>query len=288
MSGPFAKGNTSQVGYVDAEKYHKVVQKLRNFFINKGFTETHLQSRLSILAACEDPQSLATFKYNGNIYPLPQTNQMYLEYQLLTNPNSIGYFCVATSYREEKNPIEGRHDLIFPLFEIETRGTMDDMAALWKELLLYLGYKNPVEVNYEDICKKYGTEFLDHTHEERLYQEYGPAVLLKYFPMRTSPFFNMKLCQDENGTPLAKKIDVILSGMETIGSAERSCDVEEMRRQFYTISDGEYANTLFNLFGRERVEAELNDFLKLDFFTRFGCGMGMTRLIKSMVKEGLV
>ena len=46
----------------------------------------------------------------------------------------------------------------------------------------------------------------------------------------------------------AKKVDVILNGMETIGSAQRSSDPHEMRTQFNTISDGKYANILFNNF----------------------------------------
>ena len=33
----------------------------------------------------------------------------------------------------------------------------------------------------------------------------------------------------------AKKVDVILWGVETIGSAERSTDTSEMRNQFYSI-----------------------------------------------------
>jgi elongation factor P--beta-lysine ligase len=35
--------------------YHELVQKMRTFFINKGFLEVPTQSRLSILAACENP-----------------------------------------------------------------------------------------------------------------------------------------------------------------------------------------------------------------------------------------
>ena len=55
----------------------------------------------------------------------------------------------------------------------------------------------------------------------------------------------------------SKKIDVILGGMETIGSAERSTDVDMMRDTFHTITNGEYSKLLFNLFGKDRVEAEL-------------------------------
>jgi len=80
----------------------------------------------------------------------------------------------------------------------------------------------------------------------------------------------------------SKKIDVILGGMETIGSAERSTDVEQMRDTFHTITGGEYSALLYNLFGKDRVEAELEEFLKHDFFPRVGGGIGMTRLISAL------
>ena len=40
-------------------------------------------------------------------------------------------------------------------------------------------------------------------------------------------------------------------------------------------------NPLFELFGKERVEAELDEFLKFDFFPRFGAGIGLTRLARA-------
>jgi hypothetical protein len=38
---------------------------------------------------------------------------------------------------------------------------------------------------------------------------------------------------------------------------------------------------LFELFGKERVEKELEEFLSFDFFPRFGGGIGMTRLARA-------
>jgi len=72
--------------------------------------------------------------------------------------------------------------------------------------------------------------------------------------------------------------------VETIGSAERSSDTEKMREMFHTISDGMYANLLFKLFGKERVEKELDEFLSYDFFPRFGGGIGVTRMISALDK----
>jgi hypothetical protein len=77
------------------------------------------------------------------------------------------------------------------------------------------------------------------------------------------------------------KVDVILYGQETIGSAERSCDVEKMREMFYTIENGGYCDKLFELFGKERVEKELEEFLSMEFFPRYGGGIGMTRLARA-------
>lgn len=70
-------------------------------------------------------------------------------------------------------------------------------------------------------------------------------------------------------------------GMETIGSAERETDKVIMRKRFDTISDGGYAKKLYDLFGRDRVEKELNEFLELEFFPRFGGGIGMTRMMRA-------
>jgi aspartyl/asparaginyl-tRNA synthetase len=259
--------------------YNSLVQKLREFFLEKNFVEVPTQSRLSILAACENPHSVSTFEYNGEIWPLPQTGQMWLEYELLKNPTWEGVFCVSTSYRAEKNPIPGRHELIFPMFEFESKGKYKDLILLEKELLEYLGFGSPVEMDYNKTCKEYGdVSILENEHETKMWNEVSHCVSLQNFPLRTNPFWNMQNQKDD----IFNKVDIILYGQETIGAAERSCDVDSMRKMFYTIENGGYSEKLFELFGKERVEKELEDFLKFDFFPRFGAGIGLTRLARAM------
>lgn len=271
---------------INTEEYHKVVSKLRAFFLSKNFLEVSTQNRLSILAACEDPFNVGTFNYAGNCWPLPQTGQMWLEYELLKNPEPAGYFCLTTSYRMEKEPKQDRHDLIFPLFEFEMKGGMDKLIELEKDLLEHLGYDKEkfVEGKYLDVAEKYETKELDHEHEERLYRENSATFFLTDFPEFTNPFWNMK----RSGSNSSNKVDVILSGQETIGSAERETDKEIMRTRFNSIMDGGYREKLYELFGKERTDAELDDYLNFDFFERCGGGIGMTRLIRSMKLEGLV
>jgi aspartyl/asparaginyl-tRNA synthetase len=262
----------------NTEVYNELVQKMRTFFQSKGFKEVPTQSRLSILAACENPHSITTFEYKGEVWPLPQTGQMWLEYELLKNPEWEGVYCISTSYRQEKNPIPGRHELIFPMFEFESKGTMKDLLKLEEELLEYLGFDEPVNTTYEGVCAEYGgVSILEDEHEQRMWKEKGSVVSLQHFPLRTNPFWNMQ--HGTNG--IFNKVDVIMYGQETIGSAERSCDVEKMREMFYTIENGGYSNKLFELFGKERVEKELEEFLSFEFFPRYGGGIGMTRLARA-------
>jgi aspartyl/asparaginyl-tRNA synthetase len=258
--------------------YNILVQKMREFFLSKNFVEVPTQSRLSILAACENPHSITTYNYCGEVWPLPQTGQMWLEHELLTNTDWPGCFCISTSYRQEKDPIPGRHELIFPMFEFESKGGMKELLKLEEELLEHLGFKKPIEVNYDDVCEEYGgVSILENEHESKMWMEKGSVISLQNFPIRTNPFWNMQ----HNSNGIFNKVDVILYGQETIGSAERSCDVDKMREMFYTIEDGAYCAKLFELFGKERVVRELEDFLKYDFFPRFGGGIGMTRLARA-------
>ncbi len=260
---------------IDPRKYTDALDLLRSFFLSKNFLEVHTQNRLSILAACEDPETVATYNYGGNIWPLPQTGQMWLEHELLSNPSEEGFFCVSTSYRAEPNPVPGRHETIFPMFEFEMKGGVKELQDMEWELCEWLGVpldKSNIKT-YGEWGDKFNTKELDHDHEKSIRRG-----MITDFPEWTSPFWNM--ARNDDGT--SKKIDVILGGMETIGSAERSIDKEQMRDTFYTISDGQYAQLIIDLFGRSRVEKELEDFLSFDFFPRSGGGIGVTRLISAL------
>ena len=125
---------------------------------------------------------------------------------------------------------------------------------------------------YEEWQKEFNVKELDHEHENII-----KRGMITDFPEFTSPFWNME--RDGN---TSRKIDVILNGMETIGSAERSTDKDQMRDTFYTISDGGYAQILYDKFGKERVEKELDEFLEFDFFPRSGGGIGVTRIMQAI------
>lgn len=274
---------------INSAEYSRTVAKLRNFFVKKGFIEVPTNSRLAILAACEDPKTVTTFDFSGEIWPLPQTGQMWLEYELLSRPDAQGYFCLSTSYRAEPNPIAGRHRTIFPMFEFETHGGIEDLAQLEKELVVDLGLVDNIadipELDYVATANKYGVQEIEFEQEKRILEDYGMAALLKDFPLYTSPFWNMRLYDD---LQTSRKIDVIIGGQETIGSAERATDKQEMWDCFHSVSNGEYAQLLFDKFGKDRVIKELEDYLSFDFFKRCGGGIGVTRLMSALQMKGLL
>ena len=271
---------------IDPYLFSKCVNKMREFFLNKGFLEVHTQNRLSIMAACEDPKTIASYEYLGEVWPLPQTGQMWLEHELLTKPDVPGYFCVSTSYRNEPNPVPGRHCVIFPMFEFEMHGDVSKLIDLEEELLEHLGFDSGVRHTYEQLAGMYNVNELEHSHEEAMCNDMNSTVFITDFPEYTSPFWNMK--RNEFDDSISEKVDVILHGQETIGSAERSCNPQEMRDTFYTIEDGKYAKRLFDMFGKERVETELEEFLTHDFFPRSGGGIGVTRMIRAMQMSKLL
>jgi len=264
--------------------YDTMVHKLRQFFKEqKGFIEVPAQSRLSILAACEDPRTMSKFNLAKTPYPLPQTGQLWLEHELLKNPDWKGVFCITTSYRDEPQVIEGRHLRIFPMFEFESFGDVNVLKKIEAELLVFLGFEKPKSILYENACTRYNCSSLEAEQETAMMNDIGNVISLEKFPKRSHPFWNMKRSSDG----LFNKVDVILHGMETFGSAERSNDVEEMREQFFAVSDGQYAQMLFDTCGKERVLKELDEYLLLPFVSRFGAGIGLTRLAAAMEKAHL-
>jgi aspartyl/asparaginyl-tRNA synthetase len=279
----------------DPQDFSKMISKLRGFFIEKNYLETFPQPRLSILAACEDPKTVRSFNFDGNIWPLPQTSQMQLENILMGNSEIMdGCYCLTASYRDEPNPIEGRHLKSFCMFEAEHKGDFQHLISTLSELVIHLGFVDKKEdipfFTYNELCKHYNTELLEAEHETMIWEEFGDVVGIIKFTEKTSPFFNMKKegFDEETGEQLYNKCDLIICGQETFGSAERSSDIDQMRNSFHTISDGMYSKLLFDHFGEERVLKELEDYFELPIIDRWGFGCGTERLLRGMKLKGLI
>lgn len=200
---------------------------------------------------------------------------------------------METNYRDEPNPIPGRHDKIFPMFEFEHKGKFFDLIEILKELSVYLGFISSEKAiplfDYEYLCEKYKTNSLEAEHEIKIQEDYGDVVGILRFPERTHPFWNMaQFGYNVKGERLFNKCDFIICGIETFGAAERSNNSQQMRSRFLSISKGNYARLLFNEFGKDRVIEELESYLSLSMIDRYGAGIGFTRLYRAMLNKNLL
>ena len=78
-------------------------------------------------------------------------------------------------------------------------------------------------------------------------EENSATFFLTDFPEFTNPFWNMK----RSGVESSNKVDVILSGQETIGSAERETDKEIMRTRFNLLWMVDIEKNFMNYLARE-------------------------------------
>lgn len=265
---------------VNAYWYHKTVSRLREFFVSRGFLEIHPQPRQSFLAVADDVSTIMTYTDGQQNYLLPQTAYMWTEFELLKNPDLAGVFCCSTSYRQHKNPIPGRHETVFPMFDFEMHGKLKDIIQLEKELLAHFGFDESAfeSISYKEASDKYGVYSIDSATEMRIGNEISPTTFVNYKPETVLPYWGVK----RENSEVARTSDLLLFGMGTIGASERSCDKERMRSRFYEIDGGSYAQTLFDTFGQERVERELGEYLTLEMTPRCTASIGISRFVRAL------
>ena len=137
------------IPHIPAPEYSAIIRASREYFDSMGFLEAYVQNHLDVLAACEDPKTVAMMNYCGTVFPLPQTNQMRLEDILMRdmkgNPIPI-YTASTTSYRQEAI-VSDRHDRIFSMFEFESHVVKEregdgfqQLINLCKGYLAHLGF----------------------------------------------------------------------------------------------------------------------------------------------------
>ena len=227
----------------EVRDYSIVMRKLRRFFEDRGWCELDTHGRLSILSVGTNTNTFCTYNYGGEVWPLPYTAQRWLEKELLLNPDVPGVFCVGTSYRG---------DTIVPVLEFEMRGDGKELVIL-EELLVYLGFGGITAQVDSGVV-----EFMENT--------------------RTLGW-NIKQSDDPDRI---RNVDIRLHGEETITAAEHATNKEEMREEFYKISGGDYAKSLFSNFTNDRVVKELERFLTYDMVERCGGSMDVNRMIRAM------
>lgn len=284
-----ATNKVQDYGYIAPRTFDGIANIIRYTLQQNDFLWWQ-PSEPSILAACEDPETLLSYTENstGREFPLQQTNQMWLEYALLSSIKErtaiSGLYCITESHRDEiKQYMRAPNRIInkrFNMFEFEMLGGFAPFLDLFTDILIKLGIKEDhiKRITYADACEllkqNRETYILTDADEIWLNDTFAPCVLLTHFPERTNPFWNMHMLPDDT----AAKCDLILGGMECAGGAERSTNIPQQEYRFHSLPG--YKQKLYNEFGQKRVLDELDFYFSLltPLSIRSGCGIGLSRL----------
>lgn len=234
---------------VSNKQYHYVTNCIRFYLMENGLIECCSQSKFPRLSS--------------------GVNQLYLEHELLQNPDGAGYFCVTNVNTENQDSA--------PTVEFVITGDIHVLESFIHHLLIYLCYHTISKYTIKDynyITNKLNMDvtYLSNTVKQKIYNKFGAVFLLKNYPTNTTAHWTQKT----NSNNTYNKIVTILSGMEAIISYEMSSSKNIMRNQFKSSSDTGDEND------------ELDQYLSQSFITRSYGNIFTLEIINSMIKERLI
>ena len=78
--------------------YNYVANAIRFFFLGNDYIESYEQNKLSNLNSCNNIFNACLYDMFNFCYSLPQSNELWMDYQILNNSNQTGFFCYSTVY----------------------------------------------------------------------------------------------------------------------------------------------------------------------------------------------
>jgi len=272
--------NIEQSLYVNPFFFHYVTNTARFFFLETGFIETFEQSNLSVINSCKNLDTSCLFDMYKFCHSLPQSNEIWLDYEITKYNNQAGFFCISTHYT---NDSLGITNSIIPYLEFSIKGGMFELEKMLRALLTSLGYKSKCKFNtlmYKNILSTYNVTDITPSVYNKIAETDNGVIFIKNYAFNGDTFWNDF---QENG--IYNKITVLLNGKETITATQKSKSIEFMRDNFKNRSD---FIKLCDIFGEYRVLGELEGYLELPFSDRCTGKINLVNLINSMDEESLI
>jgi len=259
------------------KRYNTVIHLLRQFLDKLNFIELFTQNMLSILTVCDDPKTMCTFNYGGYVWPLPQSSIIWLEYELLKNPDFNGIYTVCTTYKNDPNYTKKisenifEADIVTPKFEFLTFGQYSDIILIITNLLQELGFLDKYTfVNYNQIAKRRGSSDLD-------IDDVAPTkvvTVVEHVPVQ------------KWGMKYISKVYILQKEIMTF--AEHLTNSNELLETFLTLDDGHLSEYLYAQFSKERVDNELFKFINTRGKTTVSCSIDIPILMNVMHELNLL
>lgn len=251
--------------------FHNVLLKVRKFFDDKHFIEVG-ETNHTITSICEmNPSDLLVCKKNGMVYGLPQSNLKWIQHLLHKNENNSGLYMISTSYNKGYTKNIDSH--IFPVLEFAKCGTFDDLLELLIEFCNKILNIPKQDINY--IYPK-NINILDKTQCYSHFKDIKCVITTGLNAVFNNYFWTYNNTADRQ----YKIIALIIYGQIILLGGERHNNITKMMFDIYTLNKGEYINSLYNLFSKQRVEDELNMYTHVKLMTRFGATIHLNSLVK--------
>lgn len=252
------------------DSFHNLLLKVRKFFDDKHFIEVG-ETNHTITSICEmNPSNLLVCKKNGMVYGLPQSNLKWIQYLLHKNEYNSGIYMTSTSYNKgELTDIDSK---IYPIFEFAKYGTFDDLLELLIEFCDKILNIPKKDINY--ICPD-NINILDKTQCHAHFKDMKCIITTAL-----DGVFNKYFWTYDNSAGQYKITALIIYGEIILLGGERHNNIQKMMYDVYTLDKGEYINTLYNLFSKQRVEDELSVYTHVKLISRFGATIYLNSLEK--------
>lgn len=221
------------------------VDKLRKYYNKKDYIESYVQHKLSVIHNCQEPKYIITFNYSGLVWPLPQTNLIWLLTELENDSNIKGIYTLTSCYNNDFTQFQ-----ITPLFEICIRKNLKDTVY---EIVMLLNHFGIMISDLENV------EYHEYTHDNK------NLILIKNVP---DSYWNVE-----------KMHYIMYDGIVIIKIYEFITRSRDIIEKFLTRGNGKDSNFMNLTFSKKRVEKELYSIVDKIHGPYIGISVDLTKFI---------
>ena len=262
--------------------YNYAANLIRFFFLDGNYIESYEQNKLCNLNSCINIYDACLYDMFKFCYALPQSNELWVDYQILMYSSQKGFFTYSTIY---KNDFNGLNNYIEQVIEFSLKGGMYDLEKLIRNLLDLFGFKNTFtfkSVDYNELIQDLQITDFTYKNFSMLNDDPYTIYFIKGFNknayVKWNDYFDVK-------NNCYNKLLLICRGKELICGSQKSESVDEMRENFMKTKD---FSKKCEFFLEERVIGELNSYLELQFFKRCTGTICFKNLIHLLEQENLI
>ena len=155
----------------EVTKYKYLINSIETFFKRKGFIEVNSQLINSMFTISNNKNKL-----------FPQSGQIYLDNILLTNSSIEGCYTILKDIdsNQKTDKINIEKNVKFPMIEFGSKGDVNDMISVEKELLNFLGFikKQKIKKKIKNTFEQEEYERINH-HYNKFNRKLAISILEK-------------------------------------------------------------------------------------------------------------